>query len=160
MLADFQQALADLTADPAWCRAVRQRPALLEGRYTLTPPEAARLEGIVRHPGMVAACRVYRMNRVAPLAVNLRETCRALGPALTAVIEAYWRAHPHGIAHFQREAMRFADFVAAWLREPAAGGVAAGPPVGEAAARLHRLLAEERAAAAAAFAASWRAGGG
>ena len=118
MLADFQQALADITASPALCRALRSDAAALHDRYALTDREAARLLAIARHPGMTAACTVYRMNRLAPLAMNLRGTLRALGPALRRTIDAYWAAHPRGHAHFYVESCRFAD----WLAQ----GIAAG----------------------------------
>jgi hypothetical protein len=124
MLADFQQALSDITASPALCRALRADPTVLRDRYALTEREAARLCAIAAHPGMNAACTVYRMNRLAPLAMNLRGTLRALGPALRRTIDAYWVDHPRGHAHFYVESCRFAD----WLAQ----GIAAGLAVPEA----------------------------
>jgi len=118
MLADFQQALSDITASPALCRALRADSELLGKRYRLTGRETARLRAIAGHPGMTAACTVYRMNRLAPLAMNLRGTLRALGPALRRTIDAYWVDHPRGHAHFYIESCRFAD----WLAQ----GIAAG----------------------------------
>ena len=125
MLADFQQALSDLTASPAFCVALRADPALLGERYALTEREAERLLGIARHPGMTAACTVYRMNRLAPLAMNLRGTLRALGPALRGVIDAYWADHPRGHAHFYIESERFAE----WLVRRIDAGLAVPPSV-------------------------------
>src|ERR1700733_10354979 len=90
MLADFQQALADLTASPALCVRVLHDPRDLNERYQLTPREQDRLLGMVRHPGMACACTVYRANRLAPLAMYLPRTCRALGPLLREVVEAFW----------------------------------------------------------------------
>jgi hypothetical protein len=113
VLADFQQALADFTASPALCRALRADLAILEGRYTLTMRERERLVAIIRHAGMSAACTVYRMNRIAPLAMNLRATLQALGPASRDLVEAYWRDHPRGHAHFFIESDRFCR----WLVE-------------------------------------------
>ena len=75
MLAEFQQALADLTASPELCIQVRRDPAVLNQRYILTERERDRLVGIVRHPGMACACTVYRANRLAPLAMNIPQTC-------------------------------------------------------------------------------------
>ena len=57
MLADFQQALSDITASPALCRALRADPTVLRDRYALTEREAARLCAIAAHPGMNAANR-------------------------------------------------------------------------------------------------------
>jgi len=112
MLADFQQALADLTASPELCIAVRADASLLSSRYVLSEREARRLLEIARHPGMACACTVYRMNRLAPLAMNLRDTLRALGSALRPLISDYWRDHPQGHAHFFIESNRFCR----WLR--------------------------------------------
>jgi hypothetical protein len=125
MLADFQQALSDITASPALCVELRKDPALLSRRYRLTERESGRLLGIARHPGMSAACTVYRMNRLAPLAMNLRGTLRALGPALRGVIDLYWGDHPRGHAHFYIESARFAD----WLARRIDGGLAVGASV-------------------------------
>jgi hypothetical protein len=119
MLADFQQALSDITASPALCRALRADSELLGKRYRLTERETARLRAIAGHPGMTAACTVYRMNRLAPLAMNLRGTLRALGPALRRTIDAYWVDHPRGHAHFYIESCRFAD----WLAQAIAAGL-------------------------------------
>jgi hypothetical protein len=91
MLIEFQQALADLTASPALCVRVLEEPSLLKERYGLTDREWHRLVGIAQHPGMACACMVYRANRLAPLALNIPETCRALGKQLRAVVSEYWR---------------------------------------------------------------------
>nr|HET7860637.1 hypothetical protein [Caldimonas sp.] len=136
MLADFQQALSDITASPALCRALRCDPELLRGRYQLTEREAARLRAIAGHPGMTAACTVYRMNRLAPLAMNLRATLRALGPALRRTIDAYWVDHPRGHAHFYVESCRFAD----WLAQGIAAGLAVPGTVPHALARETELV--------------------
>ena len=143
MLADFQQALSDITASPALCRAVRADLEILRSRYRLSEREEARLRAIAEHPGMTAACTVYRMNRLAPLAMNLRGTLRALGPALRRTIDAYWVDHPRGHAHFYIESCRFAD----WL----AHGIAAGLGVPDA---VPGELARETALVRAALAAS------
>jgi hypothetical protein len=113
MLADFQQALADLTSLPEWCLAVRADASVLHSRYTLTEREARRLHTIACDAGMSCACTVYRMNRLAPLAMNVRLTLRALGPTAKHVLSDYWRDHPRGHAHFFLESDRFCK----WLRE-------------------------------------------
>ena len=53
---------------------------------------------------MECACIVYRANRLAPLALNLPRTCRALGPALRDIATDYWAAYPEGNVHFYIEA--------------------------------------------------------
>ena len=70
MLAEFQQALADLIASPALCIEARRNPDLLRERYQLTELEAKRPQGVVSHPGMQGNCILYRANRLAPLALN------------------------------------------------------------------------------------------
>jgi hypothetical protein len=143
MLADFQQALADLTASPELCMAVRADAGVLPSRYVLTERELGRLLAIVRHSGMASACTVYRMNRLAPLAMNVRATLRALGPALRSLVSDYWRDHPRGHAHFFIESERFCR----WLRLR----IAAGEPVPP---EVEPLLEREAAAVRAAIAAS------
>jgi hypothetical protein len=115
MLADFQQALADLTASPELCNAVRRVEGALPRHYVLTERERARLLGIVRHPGMACACTVYRMNRLAPLAMNLRGTLKALGAELRPLLAQYWLDHPHGRAHFLLESDQFASWLGSRL---------------------------------------------
>jgi hypothetical protein len=112
MLAEFQQALADLTASPELCVHVRKDPSLLRLRYNLTERESNRLLGIVRHSGMECACTVYRANRLAPLALNLPRTCRALGADLRSVVSDYWAASTETNVHFYIEAWRFCRFLA------------------------------------------------
>lgn len=115
MLVEFQQALADLTASPELCNEARQEPAMLRRRYALSEREWQRLVGIVQHPGMECACIVYRANRLAPLALNLPQTCRALGPRLRDVASDYWRTYPEGNVHFFVEADRFCRYLQARL---------------------------------------------
>ncbi|HVV88557.1 MAG TPA: hypothetical protein VHE35_36185 [Kofleriaceae bacterium] len=144
MLVEFQQALVDLTSSPELVNEVRADPSLLAARYQLTDREAARLRAIAGHRGMAAACTLYRMNRVAPLAMNLRDTLRALGPALRDLVGAYWRDHPRGHAHFFIESARFAG----WLRARIdAGGApsSALPSLEREAAAIEASLADSRA---------------
>jgi hypothetical protein len=112
MLLDFQRALADLTASPGLCRQVREAPQILSDRYNLTGKETRRLMGIVGSKGMEANCMLYRANRLAPVALNLRETCRALGDdLLNRLISAYWDSEPSTDVHFLVEADRFCRFL-------------------------------------------------
>jgi hypothetical protein len=111
MLVDFQRALADFTASPALCRQMRQQPDALRHKYDLTDKEWRRLVGVVNSKGMEANCVLYRANRLAPVALNLPETCTALGDELNALISAYWDSEPITDVHFLVEADRFGRFL-------------------------------------------------
>ncbi len=104
-------ALADLTASPALCRQVRAMPQILRERYDLTDKEWRRLTGIAASKGMEANCMLYRANRLAPVALNLPETCAALGEDLNRLISAYWESEPTTNVHFLVEADRFCRFL-------------------------------------------------
>jgi hypothetical protein len=120
MLADFQQALADLVAAPQRCQAIRDLPDpdQLFAEYRLTARERARLVAIARHRGMAANCMVYRSNRLTPLVLNLPDTCAALGPDLRAHVDSFWATHPtDNFVHFLIESNRFATFLEATLDE-------------------------------------------
>ena len=140
MLGEFQQALVDLTGSPALCVAVRDDLSILQRRYRLTDREHRRLTGIVRHPGMAGACTVYRANRLAPLVLNVPETCRALGSDLRAVVSEYWASFPETNVHFYIEAERFCLF----LQNRLAHGLSLTADVSS-------VLARERAIVAAAI---------
>jgi hypothetical protein len=140
MLAEFQQALADLTASPELCVRARSEPSLLRVKYELTEREWNRLVAIVQHRGMACACIVYRANRLAPLALNIPRTCKALGSNLRAVVSEFWTAFPETNVHFFVETDRFCSF----LRSKVAGGRIASEEV-------DLILAEESAVVAAAL---------
>lgn len=127
MLVDFQQALADITSSPDFCNDVRADGAVLDGRYRLNDREKKRLLAIALHPGMACGCTVYRMNRLAPLAMNLRGTLRGMGPELRPLMARYWRDHPRGHSHFFIESKRFCD----WLRLQIAAGQSVSASVEE-----------------------------
>jgi hypothetical protein len=120
MLIDFQRALAELTAAPSLCREVRAAPETLRDRYDLTDKEWRRLVGIVRSKGMEANCVLYRANRLAPVALNLPNTCLALGEELNRLISAYWEKEPQTDVHFLVEADRFCRFLRTQPDLPAA----------------------------------------
>ncbi|MFN6131536.1 MAG: hypothetical protein ACK46L_01275, partial [Synechococcaceae cyanobacterium] len=71
MLSDFQQALAEITASPRLCVAVRRNPALLAERYQLSERERRQVLATANHPSMECTCSLYRANRLAPLVRNL-----------------------------------------------------------------------------------------
>ena len=54
---------------------------------------------------------LYRANRLAPVALNLPETCTTLGEHLNALISAYWDSEPTTDVHFLIEADRFCKFL-------------------------------------------------
>ena len=111
MLAEFQQALADLIASPALCIETRRDPDLLGRRYQLTEREAKRLQGVVSHPGMQGNCILYRANRLAPLALNLPDLVKALGKDLRGVLDDFWQRYTNTDVHFYVESYRFCEFV-------------------------------------------------
>jgi hypothetical protein len=111
MLAEFQQALADLVAAPDLCRQVRANPSHLAQRYNLSQKEYERLLAMVNQRGMACTCMLYRANRLAPLALNLREFCRALGPRLGALLSEYSTLYPNTNVHFYLECDRFCRFM-------------------------------------------------
>jgi len=114
MLVEFQGAFADLTASPELCRQVRRDPGILNARYDLTAKEWRQLVGVVASDGMTANCMLYRANRLAPVALNLPETCSALGDDLGPVLSAYWDGEPVTDVHFLVETDRFCRFLRAW----------------------------------------------
>jgi hypothetical protein len=113
VLVEFQRALADLTASPALCRSVRREPEALRARYEVTDKEWRRLAGIVASRGIEANCMLYRANRLAPVALNLPETCEAIRGDLERLISAYWESEPTTDVHFLVEAERFCRFLRA-----------------------------------------------
>ena len=88
---------------------------------------------------MECACIVYRANRLAPLAMNVPETCKALGSSLRTVVDAFWAAYPETNVHFFIETDRFCRFLQARI----ASGLLVAPEV------MHALEGESAAVAAA-----------
>jgi hypothetical protein len=120
MLADLQQAMADLVASADRVAAARADPQAWLAGYRLSPPEQRRLAGFLAQPGLALGCMVYRANRLAPVAMHLTDLCRAVGPGLRAVMDEFWAAHPHAQANPLLECARFCDFLAVRLDLPAA----------------------------------------
>lgn len=112
MLADFQQALADLVAAPDHCQSIRDGDLDELDRYDLTMTERGRLVAIALHRGMAANCAIYRSNRLTPIVINLPDTCATLGSQLRPVIDRFWATHPtEHFVHFLVEAERFVAFL-------------------------------------------------
>ena len=113
MLIDFQQALAEITASPALCLAVRRDPAVLDQRYRLNGRERSQVIGVANHPSMECTCSLYRANRLAPLARNLPTTLAALAGNLTPLLTHYWEAQPWPLRYGALESERFCR----WLEQ-------------------------------------------
>src|SRR5947209_5532565 len=116
MLVEFQQALADLVASPELCTQVRGNPDYLRKQYDLSPREFERLKRMVNHKAMACNCMLYRANRLAPIAINLPNFCRALGPRLGPLLTEYAALHPHTNVHFYLECDRFCQFILRKIR--------------------------------------------
>jgi hypothetical protein len=112
--------MCDLIASPQLCASVRRDHSVLRSAYELTDREADRLTALARHDGMTAACSLYRANRLAPLAMNVPRTCRALGDLLRPLLDEFWTIHTETNVHFFVESERFCayleDRLAAGLR--------------------------------------------
>src|ERR1043166_1432583 len=111
MLAEFQQAFADLVASPDLCIQARHDSQLLRSHYQLTELEAERLQAGVNHPGMKCNCMLYRANRLAPLAMNLPNLIRELGDDLRGMLDDFWKIYRNTDVHFYVESYRFCEFV-------------------------------------------------
>jgi hypothetical protein len=111
MLAEFQQAMADLVASVARVQAARADPEAWLAGYELTAVERQRLTGFLAQPGLALGCMVYRANRLAPVAMHLTALCRAIGPGLREAMDAFWLAHPHSEPNPLLECARFCDFI-------------------------------------------------
>lgn len=113
MLADFQQAMADIVASPQLCKVVQRTPETLWRRYTLSTLEHRRLVEMACNQGMKGNCALYRVNRFAPIALHLPELCRGLGEALRSLVEEYWAAYPRTDVNALIECERFCRFLVA-----------------------------------------------
>jgi hypothetical protein len=120
MLSDFQQALAEITASPRLCVAVRRNPALLADRYRLSDRERRQVLATANHPSMECTCSLYRANRLAPLVRNLPRTIAALTERLEPVLNDYWEAHPWPYRYGYLESERFCRWLEPLTADPAA----------------------------------------
>jgi hypothetical protein len=111
MREQFQKAFSDLTASSDLVKRVRTDPDLLNERYELTERELRRLVAIVNDPGMECNFRLYRANRLAPIVINLPESCKALDKDLRDLLSEYWEQHAQLSDNFWVEAFDFCEFV-------------------------------------------------
>jgi hypothetical protein len=118
MLADFQEAFAELVSSPALCSAVRREPEILRKRHAaLSDKEWRRLVAIANQKGMAAACMIYRANRIVPLLMHLPLSCKALKGHLREAVSRYWLACPDFHANGFFEADRFARHLSAEIAQ-------------------------------------------
>jgi hypothetical protein len=117
MLVEFQQALADLVASPELCRQIRENPSRLQQWYNLSEREYERLVKMVNQRAMACNCMLYRANRLAPIALNLPEFCRLLGPRLGPLLTEYSLLRPNTNVHFYLECDRFCQFIRSKLND-------------------------------------------
>jgi len=110
-LAEFQRAMADLAASPAFCGAVMEDPTGALSNYTLSTRESARIASVVHQPGMAVHCTIHRTTRLVPLDTLLPLTCAALGCAFGREIDAYWAIARRPAIRFETEAARFVEFL-------------------------------------------------
>lgn len=111
MLVEFQQALTDLVGSPELCRRIRKEPSQLHQQYNLSAREYERLVKMVNQRAIACNCMLYRANRLAPIALNLPEFCRLLGPRLGPLLTEYSLQHPNTNVHFYLECDRFCQFI-------------------------------------------------
>lgn len=112
MLSDFQQALAELTASPRFCVALRRNADLLQECYQLSERERRQVLAMAHHPAMECACSLYRANRLAPLFRNLPRTLESLAERLESILDNYWEAHPWPYRYGYLESERFCQWLA------------------------------------------------
>lgn len=122
-VASFQQALCDLIASPRLCLELRANPEGVMANYELSTRESARLQQIVRQPGMSTNCTLYRSNRVTPIYTLLNFTCRSLGNQFGPLLDEFWDTKDYQDGQFQSEVDRFAAF----LRQRLADGTVSSP---------------------------------
>jgi hypothetical protein len=111
MLVEFQQALADIVASPELCRQIRENPAFLRERYEFSEREHQRIVKMVNDNAMALNCMLYRANRLAPIAMNLHESCTMLGSRLGPLLSEYSTLYPNTNVHFYLECDRFCRFI-------------------------------------------------
>jgi hypothetical protein len=58
-LAEFQRAMADLAASPAFCGAAQVDPIRALSSYMLSSRESARIASVVHQPGMAVHCTIH-----------------------------------------------------------------------------------------------------
>ncbi|MCY1082857.1 hypothetical protein [Archangium lansingense] len=114
-LSHFQRALAELTLDAERAAALRRGHLEVLRGFELTERELARLEDVVRQPGMSLNCTLARANRLGPIFDIYPMLCLLLEPRLREVLDAFWRERRPDNYQLENEAARFAEFVRSQL---------------------------------------------
>lgn len=111
--AEFRRVLADTLRDPARRAELlaADEPTACFGGTKLADHEIEALVAIVNHPVIAHERQGRQLGRFVPIALNLPDTCVALGRSLRSVLDAFWRAQPIALPHFLAESERFATFV-------------------------------------------------
>jgi hypothetical protein len=117
-LQSFQQALTDLVMSPALRARVAEDPPGSLAPYDLSDLEIRRLTALARDPRVRTPTLLHRSFRLSMLANTLPRTCKALGPrGIRELTHAYWSEGPPRTMQYVKEALRFADFARARLRD-------------------------------------------
>jgi hypothetical protein len=109
-LGEFQRALADMVASPAFARAVLRGERARLDDYELTTRERSRLEVVAAQPGMEVNCTLYRSNRLTPIVMLLPYTCFVLADRLKWIAQRFWDEQSTDL-QFQSEVERFAAYL-------------------------------------------------
>ena len=107
----FQKAMCDLVASPDLCTKLVESPGEVLARYYLSDRDRRRLVEVVRQPGMVVNCALYRANRLTPIYNLLSHTCFLLGDTLMNEATEFWRSYEETRLQFDEEVERFGDFL-------------------------------------------------
>ncbi len=97
---------------------VAEDPEQSLAAFDLSARERRRLETLAKDPRLRTGTMLHRANRLSMLSNTLPRTCRVLGPrGLKEMVQAYWSEHPPETQIYLREALSFADFLVARLRD-------------------------------------------
>jgi hypothetical protein len=110
-MAAFQQAMCDLVASPDLCVALIESPEEVLGRYDLSDRDRRRLVEVVKQPGMLVNCSLYRANRLSPIYNLAPHTCFLLGDALLDEATEFWSGFRESRLQFHEEVQQFGAFL-------------------------------------------------
>lgn len=99
---------------------VAEDPEQSLATFDLSARERRRLETLAKDPRLRTGTMLHRANRLSMLSNTLPRTCRVLGSrGLKEMVQGYWSDHPPETQIYLREALRFADYLLARLRDGA-----------------------------------------
>ena len=97
---------------------VAEDPQQSLAAFDLSERERRRLETLAKDPRLRTGTMLHRANRLSMLSNTLPRTCRVLGSrGLKEIVQAYWSDHPPETQIYLREALRFAGYLLARLRD-------------------------------------------